>query len=77
MMPNLVSRTAIQSQKRAIVKTILYRIFMMLITMIVAWLIVGNINDAINIGIITNILKTITYYTYERLWDHIPWGIKD
>nr|WP_246279875.1 DUF2061 domain-containing protein [Natronomonas salina] len=45
--------------------------------MIVAWLIVGNINDAINIGIITNILKTITYYTYERLWDHIPWGIKD
>lgn len=49
---------------------------MMLITIIVAWLIVGNINDAVNIGVIANVLKTFTYYTYERAWDHVSWYIQ-
>jgi uncharacterized membrane protein len=72
---NVVSRSAIQARKRAIVKTLCYRLFMMLITILVAWLIVGDVSAAINIGLITNLLKTGTYYVYERTWDHITWGI--
>lgn len=72
---NVVSRSAIQAQKRAIVKTLCYRLFMMLITILVAWLIVDDVSAAINIGILTNILKTGTYYVYERTWDHITWGV--
>jgi len=71
---NVVSRSAIQARKRAIVKTLCYRLFMMLITILVAWLIVGDVSAAINIGLITNLLKTGTYYVYERTWDHITWG---
>lgn len=48
---------------------------MLLITVIVAWVIIGNISDALNIGLVTNVLKTGTYYLYERIWDHITWGI--
>lgn len=64
-----------QGRLRAIVKTFCYRLFMLLITISVAWYITGSSADAVNIGIITNIAKTGTYYFYERIWDHVAWGI--
>lgn len=76
MVWNALSRSTIQAQKRAIAKTICYRLFMLLITVTVAWAIVGDVEAAVNIGIVTNLLKTGTYYLYERLWDHITWGIQ-
>lgn len=75
MIKSAISSSALQAQKRAIAKTIGYRLFMLLITVTVAWVIVGDIGDALNIGLITNVLKTGTYYLYERMWDHITWGI--
>ena len=75
MVRNAVSRSTLQARKRAIVKTLCYRLFMVILTVIVAWLIIGNIEEALNIGIIANLLKMGTYYIYERIWDHITWGI--
>lgn len=75
MIRDSVSRSALQAQKRAIAKTLCYRLFMLLITVTVAWLIIGDVGDALNIGILTNVLKTGTYYFYERVWDHITWGV--
>ncbi len=72
---NAISRSAIQARKRAIAKTLCYRLFMLLITVTVAWVVVGDVGDALNIGLITNVLKTGTYYVYERTWDHITWGV--
>ncbi|ARS89814.1 DUF2061 domain-containing protein [Natrarchaeobaculum aegyptiacum] len=64
-----------QGQLRAIVKTLCYRLFMIMITVGVAWIITGSGTDAVSIGIVTNVTKTFTYYLYERMWDHITWGI--
>ena len=75
MLRSLLSRSALQARKRAIVKTLCYRLFMVTITVVVAWLVVGDVGDALNIGIVTNLLKTGTYYLYERTWDHITWGV--
>ncbi len=75
MLSDVVSRSALQAQKRAIVKTLCYRLFMILITITVAWAVVGDVGDAVNIGLVTNLLKTVTYYIYERFWDHITWGV--
>jgi uncharacterized membrane protein len=47
---------------------------MVAITVVVAWVFVGDVSDALNIGIVTNIVKTATYYGYERIWDRISWG---
>ncbi|WP_253738083.1 DUF2061 domain-containing protein [Halohasta salina] len=69
------SRSAIQARKRALVKTVCYRLVMVLITVVVAWVFVGNVASALNIGIAANLVKTVTYYAYERLWDHITWGV--
>lgn len=76
MMRGIISRSAIQAQKRAVVKTLCYRLFMVMITVSVAWFIVGDVADALNIGVITNLVKTGTYYLYERVWDHITWGVR-
>ncbi len=75
MLRCLLSRSALQARKRAVVKTLCYRLFMVTITVVVAWLVVGDVGDAVNIGIVTNLLKTGTYYLYERTWDHITWGV--
>lgn len=75
MVRDALSRSALQARKRAVVKTLCYRLFMLLITATVAWVIVGDVGTALNIGLITNVVKTGTYYLYERTWDHIAWGV--
>lgn len=71
----MFSRSALQPQKRALLKTLCYRILMVVITITVAWTVIGDVGAAIDIGIIANIAKTGTYYLYERTWDHITWGV--
>jgi len=71
----LFSRSALQARKRALVKTACYRLVMILVTVAVAWVFLGDIGNALNIGIVANVVKTGTYYLYERLWDHIAWGL--
>lgn len=55
---NLLSAPALQKQKRAVTKTVCYRLFMLLITVTVALVVVGDVGDALNIGLATNLLKT-------------------
>ena len=69
------SRDAVNPRRRAVVKTLCYRALMVAITVSVAWLVVGDLGDAASIGFVTNAVKTLTYYGYERLWDHVAWGV--
>jgi uncharacterized membrane protein len=69
-----VSRTAIHARRRAVVKTLCYRALMVTITVLVAWAVVGDVGEAASIGLVTNFVKTLTYYGYERLWDRVTWG---
>ncbi|NKE36926.1 DUF2061 domain-containing protein [Natronococcus sp. JC468] len=71
----LASRHPRQARLRAIVKTVLYRVVMVLVTVSIALLVTGNAGEALSIGLATNVLKTGTYYAYERVWDRIEWGV--
>lgn len=71
---DVLSRRARQARSRAVVKTVCYRLFMFLITAVVAFAITGQVGEALRIGVATNLLKTVTYYFYERAWAHITWG---
>lgn len=64
-----------QIRSRAVVKTLLYRMFMVVVSVSVAFLVTGSVGDAINIGLATNLVKTGTYYLYERTWDRVAWGV--
>lgn len=72
-----VGRTEpVQARSRALAKTVVYRGLMLVITILVAFVVVGNTTDALNIGIAANVLKTGTYYAHERLWNRISWGVR-
>jgi uncharacterized membrane protein len=60
---------------RALVKTLMYRTLMVVITISVAFFFTGDTGDALSIGFVSNLIKTGTYYGYERLWDRISWGV--
>ena len=75
MSDGLLADSALHARKRAIAKTVLYRLLMVTITVTIAWAVVDDLGDAVNIGIATNLLKTGTYYAYERFWDRITWGM--
>lgn len=65
----------VEARSRAIVKTLLYRGLMVAITVVVAFAVTGSGGDALQIGFVTNLVKTGTYYCYERLWARISWGV--
>jgi uncharacterized membrane protein len=71
----LLSDRPHQAVSRAVLKTALYRLLMVCISIIVAYAVVGDVSAALSIGIATNVVKTGTYYGYERLWDRIAWGV--
>ncbi|WP_348608134.1 DUF2061 domain-containing protein [Halobaculum rarum] len=50
---------------------------MVAIAVIVAWIGGGDASDAVNMGLVANVVRTGTYYTYERLWDQIAWDVAD
>jgi uncharacterized membrane protein len=66
-----------QALSRAVVKTVLYRAVMVCITVLVAYVVVGDVSSALSIGFVANVVKTGTYYGYERLWDRIAWGVPE
>jgi uncharacterized membrane protein len=57
------------------VKTVLYRLLMLVVTVTVALAVTGDPVASLNIGVAANLVKTVTYYGYERLWDRIEWGL--
>ena len=64
-----------QDVSRAIAKTLGYRALMVCITVAVAFLVVGDAGQALTVGVAANLLKTGTYFGYERLWDRVEWGV--
>jgi len=67
----------LQARRRAVAKTVCYRLVMVLVSVGVAYAVVGDAAAALSIGLATNLVKTATYYGYERLWDRIAWGRTD
>jgi uncharacterized membrane protein len=66
-----------QPRSRALVKTLCYRLLMIVVTVVVALAVVGDVGDAARIGLVANLAKTATYYAYERVWDRITWGLPE
>jgi len=64
-----------QDLSRALAKTLGYRALMVCITVAVAFLVVEDAGQALTVGVAANLLKTGTYFGYERLWDRIDWGM--
>ena len=67
--------TVIESRTRSLVKGVSYRILGTLTTIGVAWLIVGDIGAALQIGVIELFGKIGIFYLHERVWARISLGM--
>lgn len=63
-----------ESQGRSLLKAISWRVVGTLDTMLIAWLISGDISIAFSIGSVELITKFVLYYFHERLWNVIKIG---
>lgn len=59
---------------RSLAKTGIYRLLMVAITLLVALVVTGDAMDSAGIALGANVVKTGTYFGYERLWARIDWG---
>ena len=61
-----------------IAKSVLYRIIRLLLLVIISFLIIGDVSNAISISIIDAFVATLYYYYFDKIWDsHLERYIKE
>ncbi len=59
---------------RSILKTVSWRIVGTIDTIVISWLLTGEIETALAIGSVELVTKMILYFGHERLWNMISFG---
>ncbi|TCI91417.1 DUF2061 domain-containing protein [Tenacibaculum sp. M341] len=59
---------------RSIVKSISWRVLGTIDTVLISWLITGELTTAFSIGSIELVTKMMLYFFHERIWNNIKWG---
>lgn len=59
---------------RSIAKSISWRIIGTIDTIIISWIITGEVKMALSIGSIELVTKMVLYFFHERIWNIIKWG---
>jgi uncharacterized membrane protein len=62
--------------KRTLVKTLVYRLWVIITSYLVIVFTGQTWTQALLPTIILNVLWTMSYYGYDRLWQKIDWGIE-
>ena len=65
------------SRKRHLFKTITWRVVATLTTVIISWIISGDLMLGFHIGGIELFVKMALYYFHERAWYNSKFGIKN
>lgn len=63
-----------EHSKRSIVKTITYRILIVISTFIITYYLTGELKFSLELTAVANIVNTVLYYLHERIWNKIHWG---
>jgi len=63
-----------ETLRRSVVKTICYRVIILIFDFTAIYLFTGQIKVALGFMIVSNIYTTFGYFFYERIWGKIKWG---
>ncbi len=63
-----------ETLRRTVVKTISYRVSILILDFTSIYLFTGKIKIALGFMIVSNVYTTIGYFFHERIWDRIKWG---
>ncbi len=66
-----------ESQKRSVVKSLTWRVIATVTTILIAYLLTGNILIATSIGAVEVVAKLLMYYLHDRIWNNVSWGVVD
>lgn len=69
-------KTHSENSFRSLVKSFSWRVIGTIDTIVISWLITGEVALALSIGSIELVTKMILYFFHERLWNLIKWGKK-
>lgn len=65
-----------ENHRRSILKTITYRLLIIISNAIVIYLMTGDTKLTASFISITSIVSTTLYFAHERLWNEVHWGKK-
>ena len=63
-----------ETKRRSVVKAITWRTLGTLDTIVISYVLTGEITTAISIGGIEVFTKMFLYFFHERIWNMIKWG---
>jgi adenylylsulfate kinase len=63
-----------ESLRRSAVKTISYRLVILILDFVCVYLFSGKIKVALGFTIVSNVYTTVCYFLHERIWNKIKWG---
>jgi adenylylsulfate kinase len=63
-----------ETLRRSVVKTVSYRLVILILDFTSIYLFTGKIKIALGFMIVSNIYTTVGYFLHERIWDKIKWG---
>lgn len=61
---------------RTFVKALGWESFSFVLTLIVSYLVVGDVGEATELTVILFVLKVVFLFLYERMWHKVRWGKK-
>ena len=64
----------LEHQHRSLVKTITYRVLIIISNGIIIYLYTGRWDLTLNVMGISSIVSTIIYFLHERAWNSVHWG---
>jgi uncharacterized membrane protein len=70
----LPGHPAEETVARTIIKTVNYRVFILILDFTTIYLFTGKVKVAVGFMIISNLYTTISYFFHERIWDRIKWS---
>ena len=62
------------TRKRSVVKSIVWRIICVVVSVVVTFFLSGKWDIAVAVGTVYNVITMILYYFHERIWNRIKWG---
>jgi uncharacterized membrane protein len=68
------SGAVMDSHKRSLIKSLSYRLFGTGVTRVGAWLVTGELGDAVAVGVGDSAAKFFFFYLHERMWTRIEYG---
>jgi uncharacterized membrane protein len=62
------------TRKRSVVKSIVWRIICIVVSVVVTFFLSGKWDIAVAVGTVYNVITMVLYYFHERIWNRIKWG---